>query len=304
MIDVELRNPVLSRRSTLGSPVGPRWRRRRSALNLAPVFAITSGKGGVGKTNVAANLAAALALKRQRVLAIDADVGLANLDLLFGVKPAYTMADFFSGKAALDEIITTTDQQVLFLPGTNGVQELTSLSGTQKLALASGLENLTRRLDIVIVDTCSGISDAATYFATTAQEIVVVVTPDPASLTDSYALIKLLASAYGEKRFQVLANNVGSEDQARGLFDNLSRAAVRFLNVSLDYLGSIPRDPQLLAAVIRSRLVVDAAKDAPSAQAFRAVADRLMEIAGAGGRVKGNVQFFFRQASDDTEGAP
>ncbi|MGH7929473.1 MAG: AAA family ATPase, partial [Candidatus Binatia bacterium] len=178
-------------------------RRQRGSVNIAPVFAIASGKGGVGKTNVTANLATALTHKGQRVLAIDADVGLANLNLFFTAKPVYTLADFFSGVAALDEIVTPTTQGVLLLPGANGIQSMTALSGAQKLALASALENLARQVDIVVVDTCSGIFDAATYFASAAQEIVVVVTPEPASLTDAYALIKVLALAYGEKRFQI-----------------------------------------------------------------------------------------------------
>jgi len=302
MIDMEITNATVRLRSNSPNSARSRARRTSGSLRMAPVFAVTSGKGGVGKTNVAANLAATLALKRQRVLAIDADVGLANLDLLFGVKPAYTLADFFSGKAALDEIITTTAQGVLFLPGASGAQDLTALSGGQKLALASGLENLAKQVDIVIVDTCSGISDAATYFAAAAQEIVVVVTPEPASLADAYALVKVLASDHGQKRFQILANNVADGEQARGLFDRISRAAVRFLNVSLSYLGWIPNDPALLAAVLQSRLVVEEAKDSPSARAFGAVAGELIDIAAVGVRVKGNLQFFFRQVMEGMEG--
>jgi flagellar biosynthesis protein FlhG len=303
MIEMETTNSAAGRR--LNSPHSARSGARgvSGSSRMAPVFAIASGKGGVGKTNVAANLAAALARRRRRVLAIDADMGLANLDLLFGVKPAYTLADFFSGRAALDEIITTTAQGVLFLPGVSGVQELTSLSAGQKLALASGLENAAGRVDIVIVDTSSGISDATTYFAAAAQEIVVVVTPEPTSLTDAYALIKVLARDHGQKRFRILANNVVDAEQARGLFGGLSGAAVRFLNVSLSYLGWIPNDPALLAAVLHSRLVVDEAKTSPSAQAFGAVADELIGIAAAGVRVKGNLQFFFRQVMEGMEGA-
>jgi flagellar biosynthesis protein FlhG len=273
-----------------------------SPPRAASVFAITSGKGGVGKTNVAANLAVALALKRKRVLAIDADLGLANLDLLFGVRPVYTMADFFSGRAAFDDLITAASHGVLLLPGASGVQDLTVLSGGQKMALASAFDNLAREVDIVIIDTCSGISDAATYFAAAAHEIVVVLTPDPASLTDAYALIKVLSSAHGQKRFQILANAVRDEDQARSLFDGLSRAAVRFLNVALSYLGWIPYDPALVAAVLQSRLVVEAAKDSPSARAFSAVARGLLEITAEGMRVKGNLQFFFRQVMESMEG--
>ena len=277
--------------------------RVNSPPRAASVFAITSGKGGVGKTNVAANLAATLALRRRRVLAIDADVGLADLDLLFGAKSVYTMADFFSGRAALDEIITTTAQGVLLLPGASGVQELTALSVGQKMALASAFDNLAREVDIVIIDTCSGISDAATYFAAAAHDILVVLTPDPSSLADAYSLIKVLSSDHGQKHFQVLANVVADEDQARQLFDTLSQAAVRFLNVSLSYLGWIPHDPALMAAVLQSRLVVEAAKDSPSARAFATVAGTLLEIAAAGMRPKGNLQFFFRQVMESVEGA-
>ena len=303
MIDVESMNSLRPRAAAPAYAARPRMARLRRSLKRALVFAIASGKGGVGNTNVTANLATALAHKAQRVLAIDADVGLANLDLLFGVKPVYTIADFFSGAAALDEIVTTTAQGVLLLPGTNGVQSLTALSGAQKLVLAGALDNLARRVDIVLVDTCSGISDAVTYFAAAAQEIVVVATPEAASLTDAYALIKLLASDYGEKRFQVLANNVEDEEQARRLFDTLSQAAVRFLNVSLDYFGWIPRDPRLLAAAAQSRLVVEEAKNAPSARSFDVLANRLIASAATDGRVKGTLQFLFRQAFESMEGA-
>jgi flagellar biosynthesis protein FlhG len=295
MFDIASINPVPLRRAKPACPVRPRFGRLCRALAIAPVFAIASGKGGVGKTNVTANLATALAHKRKRVLAIDADAGLANLDLLFGANPVYTLEDFFCGAAALDEIVTTTAQGVLLLPGASGVQSLTALSAAQKLALAGALEGLARQVDMVLIDTCSGISDLVTYFAAAAQEIVVVVTPEPASLTDAYALIKILASNYREKSFLILANKVDDEEQSRRLFDSLSRTAVRFLNVSLDYLGWIPRDPCLSAAVARSRLVIEEAQDAPSSRSFNVLANRLMESAAAGGRVKGNLQFVFRQ---------
>jgi flagellar biosynthesis protein FlhG len=271
-------------------------------LHCAPVFAIASGKGGVGKTSVTANLAVALIHKGQKVLAIDADVGLANLDLLLGVRPVHTIADFFSGAAALDECVMTTTQGVLLLPGANGIQSLTSLSTVQKLLLASALENWARQVDLVLVDTCSGIADAATYFAAAAQEIIVVVTPEPASLTDAYALIKVLASTFGEKHFHILTNKVADEAESRRLFDSLSSAAVRFLNVSLDYLGCISRDPEFLGAVARSRLVVEEGRNTPSARSFDVLASRIIEMAAVGGRVKENHQFFLSQALKATEG--
>jgi flagellar biosynthesis protein FlhG len=267
--------------------------------SAVPVLAVTSGKGGVGKTNVVANLATVLSAKQQRVLAIDADLGLANLDLFLGVRPTHTLADFFAGQAALDDIILTNGDGILLLPGASGVQEITRLAHEQKLALLTELDALTREMDWVLVDTGSGISDVVTYFTTAAQEIVVIVTPEPASMTDAYALVKVLASGHHEKRFSILANNVAGEAEARRLFDALSRTAIRFLNASLDFLGWIPHDPELMTAVARSQTVVKQAAHSPSARAFLALADRLPP-GSAQLRVKGNPQFFFRRMIEGT----
>jgi flagellar biosynthesis protein FlhG len=271
--------------------------RQRSAtskrVSQALVFAITSGKGGVGKTNVVANLAAALAQRKKRVMVIDADLGLANLALFLGVRPAYTLADFFTGLVALNEIIIQNRNGILLLPGACGAQEVTALRHDQKIALLTELDALSHDVDLVLVDTGSGISDAVTYFATSAQEIVVVVTPEPSSMNDAYALIKVLAFAHHEKRFRILANNVSGEEEALHLFEALSRSALRFLNASLDFFGWVPRDPQLIRAVARSQMVVTEASDAPSAKAFAVMAERMIEMTSARVRIKGNVQFFF-----------
>jgi flagellar biosynthesis protein FlhG len=277
-------------------PVPPRQRYAASQRGTpASVFAITSGKGGVGKTNVVANLATALALRKKRVMVIDADLGLANLDLLLGVRPTYTLADFFAGLVPLDDIIIPNRNGILLLPGASGVQEITSLRYDQKVALLTELDALSHEVDLVLVDTGSGISDAVAYFATSAQEIVVVVTPEPSSMTDAYALIKILVFAHYEKRFWILANNVSGEAVARRLFDALSGTVLRFLNASLDFLGWIPSDPQLSRAVAHSQMVVTDACEAASAQAFARVAERLIQMTGTGARIKGNVQFFFRR---------
>ena len=281
----------------------PRPGARIKRLPPAPVFAITSGKGGVGKTNVVANLAAALAQRNKRVMVIDADLGLANLDLFLGVKPTHTLADFFSGAAVLEEIIITNPNGILLLPGASGVQEMTALRHEQKAALLTELDALTHAMDLVLVDTGSGISDAVTYFTTAAQEIVVVVTPEPSSMTDAYALVKVLASNHGQKRFWILANSVSGAEEARRLFDTLSRTALRFLNASLDLLGWIPRDAQLMRAVARAQLVVVNAPDSPSAHSFVALAERLVQLATAGVKLKGNVQFFFRRMLESRRGA-
>jgi flagellar biosynthesis protein FlhG len=261
----------------------------------APVFAVTSGKGGVGKTNVVANLATELSRRRKRVLAIDADLGLANLDLFLGVRPEYSLAEFFSGQASLDEIIIANRDGILVLPGASGVQEITALRHDQKAAFLNELDLIAHDIDLVLVDTGSGISDAVTYFTSAAQEIILVVTPDPTSMTDAYALVKVLHAQQRQQRFLVLANNVSDADEGRRLFATLSSTALRFLNVSLDFLDWIPRDPMLLWAAARTQTVVGAHDEAPSGQAFIRIADKLLARSAKPARVKGNLQFFFRR---------
>jgi flagellar biosynthesis protein FlhG len=195
----------------------------------------------------------------------------------------------------LEEIIVSNAEGILLLPGGSGVQEITALRHEQKIALLTELDALTHEMDFVLVDTGSGISDVVTYFTSASQEIVVVVTPEPPSITDAYALIKVLASTHHEKRFWILPNNVRDRGEALRLFDTISGTALRFLNASLDLLGWIPRDPQLQRAVTQSSMVVAAATDAPSSQAFVGLADRLIQMAHGDVKVNSNSQFFLRQ---------
>ncbi len=261
----------------------------------APVFAVTSGKGGVGKTNVVANLAIALRRRHKRVLAIDADLGLANLDLFLGIKAEYSLADFFAGSATLDEIILTNRDGILVMPGASGIQEITALRTEQKAVFLTELDHVAHEMDFVLVDTGSGISDAVTYFTSAAQEIILVVTPEPSSMTDAYALVKVLRAEHRQQRFLVLANNVRDGAEARRLFDTLSATALRFLNVCLEFLDWIPRDPYLLSAAARAQPVVRQYADAPSARAFAGLAEKLSERGAGQIRVKGNLQFLFRR---------
>ncbi len=271
-------------------------------MSRTNVFSITSGKGGVGKTNVVANLAVALAMAGKRVLVMDADLGLANLDLFLGVNPENTLADFFAGTKPLADIITTGPLGIMILPGASGIPALTALSHQQKLQLLTELDALTHEIDLVLVDTGTGISDSVTYFAAAAQEVVVVVTPEPSSITDAYAMVKVLSSTRDEKRFWILANNTEDEAEAWRLYDTLSGAASRFLNVSLDLLGWIPRDQELLRAILQCKTVVTASSGSPSSLAFMRIARRLARVATEETRVKGNLQFFFRRILESAVG--
>ena len=295
----ELLSPELSYRDRIAIPaVG-----RESLKKPVPVFAITSGKGGVGKTNLVANLAVALARLKKRVLVIDADLGLANQDLFLGVRPQHTLGDFFAGAATLDDILVTNPDGVWLLPGASGIEVVTALRNDQKVALLTELDALTEEFDVVLVDTGSGISDAVTYFATAAQEIIVVVTPEPSSITDAYALIKVLVSGHRQNRFVILTNGVADEREGRQVFDTLSSTALRFLNTSIDYWGSIPRDPSLMWSVAHALPVVRAMPESPSAQAIVALARDMVESGPAHLKIKGNLQFFFRRMLEGRKGA-
>jgi len=258
------------------------------------VVSVTSGKGGVGKTNVVANLAAALTFAGKRVAVVDGDLGLANLDLLLGVRPQYNLGDFFTGRQALSEIFVTSPLGISVLPAASGEPWMTRLSHEQKLSFLSELETFPSDVDIMLVDTASGISDTVTYFASAAHENVLVITPEPTSLASASALVKVLASGYGEQRFLVVANTVEDETEARQIVATLWRTASRYLHASFQLLGWIPRDPALTYAVTQQQLVMKTAPDSPSAQAFTRLARRMIDGMVEGSRPKAGLQFFFR----------
>ena len=177
-------------------------------LRPVRVLSVTSGKGGVGKTNVVTNLAISLARERQKVLIWDADLGLANIDVLLGLKPAYNIQDLLEGTRTLPEILVEGPLGIRVMPASSGVQELAHLGEGQKVRLLSELDEFDDDLDFLLIDTGAGISANVMYFNLAAQEIIVVVTPEPTSITDAYALIKVMSTRYNQKRFKILPNQV------------------------------------------------------------------------------------------------
>ncbi len=266
------------------------------------VISVTSGKGGVGKSNVVSNLAIALSAQGKKVLLIDADLGLGNLDVLLGLSPVYNLNDVLNGNKSIIDILIDGPAGIKIIPAGSGVQELTSLGQHEKLKLLDELDMLEEQFDILIVDTEAGISENVTYFTVAAQEIFVVVTPEPTSITDAYALIKLLATRYSEHHFKVLVNMAKDSEDALEVFRKLANVAGRFLDISLDYLGCVVKDEKVVDAVKRQKAVTELFPDSEASQCFNTIAKRVIENKRQN-RVKGNIQFFFRRMMD-CQGAP
>jgi flagellar biosynthesis protein FlhG len=265
------------------------------------VISVTSGKGGVGKSNVVSNLAIALSAQGKKVLLIDADLGLGNLDVLLGLSPTYNLNHVMSGEKTVLEILIDGPAGIKIIPAGTGVQELTSLGQHEKLKLLDELDMLEEQFDIMIIDTEAGISENVTYFTVAAQEIFVVVTPEPTSITDAYALIKLLATRYSEHHFKVLVNMAKDSEDALEVFRKLANVAGRFLDISLDYLGCVVKDEKVVEAVKRQKAVTELFPDSEASACFATLAKRVIENKRQSG-VKGNIQFFFRRMMD-TQGA-
>ena len=265
------------------------------------VISVTSGKGGVGKSNVVSNLAIALSAQGKKVLLIDADLGLGNLDVLLGLSPLYNLNHVLNGEKSLSEILIDGPAGIKIIPAGSGVQEFTSLGQHEKLKLLDELDMLEEQFDIMIVDTEAGISENVTYFTVAAQEIIVVVTPEPTSITDVYALIKLLATRYSEHHFKVLVNMAKDSEDALEVFRKLANVAGRFLDISLDYLGCVVKDEKVVEAVKRQKAVTELFSESEAAACFATLAKRVIENTRKT-RLKGNIQFFFRRFLDHPAG--
>jgi len=265
------------------------------------VISVTSGKGGVGKSNVVSNLAIAMSMQGKKVLVIDADLGLGNLDVLLGLSPAYNMNHVLNGENSLSEILIDGPAGIKIIPAGSGVQEFTSLGQHEKLLLLDELDMLEEQFDIMIVDTEAGISENVTYFTVAAQEIIVVVTPEPTSITDVYALIKLLATRYSEHHFKVLVNMAKDSEDALEVFRKLANVAGRFLDISLDYLGCVVKDEKVIDAVKRQKAVSELFPESEAATCFTTLAKRVIENTRQT-RLKGNIQFFFSRFLENPRG--
>ncbi len=255
------------------------------------VVAVTGGKGGVGKTNVAVNLAVALGEMGRRVVLMDADLGLANVDVMLGLRPKRNITDVLAGECTLREVLVSAGDNFWIVPASSGTQEMTALSAHQHAELIHAFSDIADDLDVLVVDTAAGISESVVSFVRAAQEVLVVVCDEPTSITDAYALIKLLSRDYQMTRFRVLANMVRSESEGRNMFNKLLTVTDRFLDVTLQYLGSIPYDEAVRKAVQKQTPVLKAFSTSKAALAYRQLANRVDEWPVAR-TSRGHLEFF------------
>ncbi len=265
--------------------------RRMTQSRPVRVIAISSGKGGVGKTNVSVNLAISLAASGQKVMILDADLGLANIDVLLGLHPKFNISHVLSGDYDLSEIIIDGPGGIKIIPAASGVSSMASLSDTENAGIINAFAELENDLDVLIIDTAAGIDKSVVSFCRASQEVIVVVCDEPSSITDAYALIKVLNKDQGINRFRILANMAQDMKEGRELFMKILKVTDRFLDVSLDFLGAIPFDIYLRKSVKKQQAVSQAYPRSPSAQAFNMAAQKVSKWPMPK-RPKGHLEFF------------
>lgn len=257
-------------------------------------IAITSGKGGVGKTTLTANIAYALALQGKRVLIFDGDLGMANVDIIFGIKPHGHILEVLNGEKEISEILTPLTPNISLIPGGSGLVELNRLNAFQRRALVDSVASLEHNFDYMLIDTAPGISDNVLYLNAAAQVSAVIINPDPASLADSYGLIKVLHQEYKENKFSIICNQVNSEVEGLSLFNRFNEVVNKFLYIGLDYWGSMAADPLFRKSTQAQRLIMRHEPQSQSAKAIQAITAKLERKTHSLDQ-KAGLQFFWEQ---------
>ncbi len=258
------------------------------------VIAVTSGKGGVGKSNVAVNLAVMLAQSGERVMVMDADMGLANIDVLLGLSPKMNLSHVINGECLLEDTIIEGPAGVKIVPASSGVASMSDLTPAENVGIIRSFSELTVPVDTLIIDTAAGLSDSVVSYTRAAREVIIVVCDEPASITDAYAMIKVLNRDYGMHRFHVLANQAHGIQQGRELYTKLARVSEKYLDVALNFLGTIPYDECLKKAVQKQKSVVETFPRSPSAMAFRQIAKKTQQWP-VPQNMEGHLEFFIER---------
>ena len=265
--------------------------RRRGGRGPVKVITVTGGKGGVGKTGICGNLAVSLSMLGRRVMLLDADLGLANVDVMFGLQPTHNLADVINGDSSLQEIIVNGPAGVMMVPGASGISDMARLTPAHHAGIINAFSDLSVDLDVLLVDTAAGISDGVLRFAEAAHEVLIVVCDEPTSITDAYAIIKVLSTERGVNRFRVVTNMTRQGGDGSGLFQKLLRVTDRFLDVSLDHAGSVPFDDRVWRAVQLQTPFVTAFPTSLAAGAVKKLAHRADKWETPQS-ARGNIEFF------------
>ncbi|MEP2616350.1 AAA family ATPase, partial [Marinobacter alexandrii] len=270
--------------------------------NQPRTIAITGGKGGVGKTSVALNLALTLARQEKRVLLLDGDTDLANVSIMVGMYPKQTLANVIAGECRLQDTLLETDYGLHIVPGASGVQECMDMGPTDSLRVLRALSHLESQYDYVIIDTAAGLQAPSLHMIASAELACIVVTPDPASLTDAFSLIKVILRRGYKRVPSVLVNMAQGASQARSVFQRLDSAAQRHLGLSLHYMGGIWRDETLRQSVLNQKPVALLPVADPSCRQFYTLADMLnVRLAQLTPRKAGIAAYWHRVSRQQSE---
>lgn len=243
-----------------------------SQMRPVQVIAVSGGKGGVGKSNISVNLSIALAELQRRVILLDADLGLANVDVLLGLKAKHTLSDVLDGQYSLRDVLVPGPSGLKIVPAASGVQHMTMLGPKEHAGLINAFSELSDQVDVLVIDTAAGISDTVISFVRAANEVLVVVCDEPSSVTDAYALIKVLNRDYGLQRFRVVANMTRTQREGQLMFNKLNAVCERFLDVTLQYVTHIPFDENVRKAVQKQKALLEFAPSTKASQALRELA--------------------------------
>ncbi|HPW68049.1 MAG TPA: MinD/ParA family protein [Deltaproteobacteria bacterium] len=258
------------------------------------VLSVTSGKGGVGKTSLVVNMSIILASRGKKVLVLDADLGLANIDVMLGLVPKFTIQHVLQGQCSLEEIVLDGPEGIKIIPASSGIQELADLTREQQLCLMNSMDYFEQDIDYMIIDTGAGISRNVMYFNAASQRVIVVATSEPTSITDAYALIKVLRKQYGVKRFDLIVNNVSTKVEGDQVARQLSLVCERFLgDVVLETLGSVPADKSIPECIKGQKAFVGVYPAGEASRRLERIVSRMEQTSRPSSN--GSLQFFLRR---------
>jgi len=253
---------------------------RGSDMNAPKIISITSGKGGVGKTNIVANLGFTLRRFGKKVLIFDADLGLGNLDVLLGLTPQYNLSHVIRGEKQLCEIVVPGPGGLQILPAASGIQDLTALTQDERHMVFSQLDDFIHDFDVMLIDTAAGISSNVLFFNINSDEILIVATPEPTSITDAYAMMKVLSVKYSTDHFKLVVNAAANTQEAEDVYRQLGLVADRFLNISMEYYGCVLLDEAIKKGVRQQRAVTEMAPMSKASRNFVSLARKIDNAPG------------------------